>query len=509
MLIAGLQGRRDDRRRSQSPKVAMQSLQRLQRDHAPLVRVHLTCLGCLLLLAPTASAQSRGSNGPADPLHQLNSSVEALVRRVSASVVQVQVSRYAPRNEGGDGDTDLTLAKQRSVGSGVIIDPEGYIVTNAHVIADAQRVQVTLPSALAADASPVRSLAAAMGPTVDARIVGFATDIDVAILKVDASGLQALPLGNYDSLRQGELVFAFGSPVGLRNSVTMGVVSAVARQSDTDSPLLYIQTDAPINPGNSGGPLVNVDGELVGINTFLLTDSGGNQGLGFAIPSAVVGAAYPRIRKYGRLPRGEIGISVQTITAPLASGLGLRHESGVIVSDVQPGGPADLAGLRVQDIITSLDDKPTDSVPSFALQLDTRKDDQQVRLRVRRGSDELILDVPVIEIPHDLDRLRDLVSLDVKPIEKLGILAVEIDDSIASMLPAIRISSGLIVATRAAGWGGADVSLNPGDVIHAINGAPVVRLDDLVSGVGWSQAAQLRRTANRAGRETDVRRLPA
>jgi serine protease Do len=447
----------------------------------PLVRVHLACLASLLVLVPAASAQTGGSNGVADPLHQLNRSVEALVRRVSLSVVQVQVSRYAPRNENGDGDADRALEKQRSIGSGVIIDPDGYIVTNAHVITGAQRVQVILPSALTVDASPVRSLAAATGPTVDARIVGFATDIDVAILKIDAAGLQALPLANYDTLRQGELVFAFGSPAGLRNSVTMGVVSAVARQSDADSPLLYIQTDAPINPGNSGGPLVNVDGELVGINAFILSDSGGNQGLGFAIPSAVVGAAYPRIRKYGRLPRGEMGVSVQTITAPLAAGLALHGESGVIVSDVLPGGPADQAGLRIQDIITSLDDRPIDSVPSFALQLDTRKDDQHVRVGVLRGSDERVLDVAVIEVPHTVDRLRDLVSLDVKPVERLGVLAVEIDETIASMLPAIRISSGLIVANRATGWGTADVSLNPGDVIHAINGASVERLDELVT----------------------------
>jgi serine protease Do len=458
----------------------MQLLQRLQRNHA-LVRMQLASLACLLVVVPTASAQTGGSSGAANALHQLNSSVEALVRRVSLSVVQVQVSRYAPRSEGGEADTDLALTKQRSIGSGVIIDPDGYIVTNAHVIAGAQRVQVILPSASTADSSPVRSLAAATGPSVDARIVGFATDIDLAILKIDLTGLQALPLGNYDALRQGELVFAFGSPAGLRNSVTMGVVSAVARHSDTDSPLLYIQTDAPINPGNSGGPLVNVDGELVGINTFILTESGGNQGLGFAIPSAVVGAAYPRIRKYGHLPRGQVGIGVQTITAPLVSGLGLRSDAGVIVSDVLPGGPADQAGVRIEDIITSLDDRPIDSVPSFALQLDTRKDDQHVRLAVLRGADELRLDVPVIEIPHDLDRLHDFASLDVKPLERLGILAVEIDDAIVSMLPAMRMSSGVIVASRATGWGGADVSLNPGDVIHAINGAPVVKRDDLAS----------------------------
>lgn len=441
----------------------------------------LTCLAGLLVLVSTASAQTVGAGKTPDALHQLNSSVESLAQRVAPSVVQVQVSRYAPLDDGGRGETDLALAKQRSIGSGVIIDSDGYIVTNAHVIAGAQWVQVILPSATTADSSPVRSLAGAAGATIDARIVGFATDIDLAILKIDMTGLPALPLGNYDKLRQGQLVFAFGSPAGLRNSVSMGVVSAVARQSGPDSPLLYIQTDAPINPGNSGGPLVNVDGELVGINTFILTDSGGNQGLGFAIPSAVVSAAYPRIRKYGRLPRGEVGIGIQTITAPLAAGLGLRHGSGVIVSDVLPGGPAANVGLRVKDIITSLDDRPIDSVPSFALQLDTRKDDAQVRLGVLRGTDALALTVPVIEVPHDLDRLRDAVGLDVKPVDRLGVLAVEIDEAIASMLPSIRISSGLIVATRASGWDGSEVSLNPGDVIHAINGTPVVRLDDLLS----------------------------
>ena len=151
---------------------------------------------------------------------------------------------------------------------------------------------------------PVRSLATEASQTVDARIVGTANDIDLALLKVDVTGLRALPLADYDAIRQGEIVFAFGSPEGLRNSVTMGVVSSVARQPDPDSPTIYIQTDAPINPGNSGGPLVNVDGELVGLNTLILTESGGSQGLGFAIPSAIVASAYPQLQKYGHLHRG-------------------------------------------------------------------------------------------------------------------------------------------------------------------------------------------------------------
>src|SRR6185295_7872689 len=133
----------------------------------------------------------------------------------------------------------------------------------------------------------------------------------------------------YDAIRQGELVFAFGSPEGLRNSVTMGVVSSVARQPDPDSATIYIQTDAPINPGNSGGPLVNVDGELVGLNTFILSQSGGSQGLGFAIPSSVVASAYPQLRRYGHRHRGLLGFSMQAITPALAAGLGLPRTSGV------------------------------------------------------------------------------------------------------------------------------------------------------------------------------------
>jgi len=140
-------------------------------------------------------------------------------------------------------------------------------------------------------------------------------------------------------VRKGDIVFALGSPGGLRDSVSMGVVSTAARQLDPDSPLVYIQTDAAINPGNSGGPLVNVDGELVGINTFILSQSGGNQGLGFAIPSAVVAAAYPKLRKYGHLQRDDIGVSVQGVTPLLASGLELPQDWGVIVADVLEGGP--------------------------------------------------------------------------------------------------------------------------------------------------------------------------
>ena len=229
------------------------------------------------------------------------------------------------------------IGRQRSIGSGAIVDPDGYIITNAHVVAGARQVQVVLHRDTTAD-GPVR-LARARRRARPSTPASSAPrrDIDLALLKVDLTGLPALPLANYDAIRQGELVFAFGSPEGLRNSVSMGVVSSVARQVEPDSPTIYIQTDAPINPGNSGGPLVNIDGELVGLNTFILTESGGSQGLGFAIPSAIVAAAYPQLRKYGHLHHGQIGFAMQTITPALAAGLGLSRTSGVMVSDVLPG----------------------------------------------------------------------------------------------------------------------------------------------------------------------------
>jgi len=427
------------------------------------------CLICLTL-APRVSAQTTTGKVDADPLHQLNNSVRALVKRVTPSVVQVLVTGYGPV-EGARGDTNLVLGKQQSIGSGVIIDADGYIITNAHVLRGAHRVQVNIPAA-ATDETPDGSLGGARGRTVEAHIVGSDTDIDLALLKIEAKGLSALPLGDYNKLRQGEVVFAFGSPEGLQDSVTMGVVSAAARQRDADSPMVYVQTDAPINPGNSGGPLVNVDGELVGINTFILTEGGGNEGLGFAIPSATIAFAYPQLRRYGHVHRGETGIGVQAITPTVAAGLKLPSDRGVIVSDVAPGSPADAAGLKVQDSITSIDGRPADNLPSLGTRLFMRRGGENIKLGVLRGSERLTFDVTVVELPHDFDRLADLADPDKSLVSKLGIVGVEIDPKIAATLPGLRVSSGVIVAAKAAD-SSVDSSLTAGDVIHAINGTQV------------------------------------
>ena len=412
-----------------------------------------------------------------DVLRDLNSAIEQLTRKVSPSVVQVLVTGYRSVDEPNRGDAGLVIGRQRSVGSGAIIDSGGYIVTNAHVVSGAQTVSVVLHGPVA-DTGPLQALAFDSGKTLPARIVGVAPDIDLALLKIDATGLPALVFADYDQVQQGELVFAFGSPIGLRNSVTMGVVSAVARQLDPDSPSVYVQTDAPINPGNSGGPLVNVDGQIVGLNTFIMSQSGGSQGLGFAIPSEAVSAAYPQLRTYGHLHRGVIGISVQAITPTLANGLRLPRTAGVMVSDIVPDSPADIAGVQIQDVIAAVNGRPVDSVPSLTLALSTRKAGDTVILALVRDSQTVSISVPVIERPNEIDRFSDLGNTDANSIPKLGIVGVDVSDDIKALVPDLRIASGVLVTARRLD-SDADVPLMAGDVIHAVNSFTVRSMDGL------------------------------
>jgi len=432
-----------------------------------------------LAVASPVSAQSAArQTATRGLLRELNDSVEDLTARVSLSVVQVVATGYGAVDEQARGETGLVIGRQRSIGSGAIVDPDGYIITNAHVVAGARQVQVVLHRDTTAD-GPVRSLALLAGQTVDARVVGTATDIDLALLKVDLTGLRALPLANYDAIRQGELVFAFGSPEGLRNSVSMGVVSSVARQVEPDSPTIYIQTDAPINPGNSGGPLVNIDGELVGLNTFILTESGGSQGLGFAIPSAIVATAYPQLRKYGHLHHGLIGFSTQTITPALAAGLGLSRTSGIVVSDVLPGSAAETAGVGVKDVVTAVNGKAVESVPMLSLELSRVSAGDTVALSLLRGEDAVTVNVTMMEGQHPLDELAGLADPERSSIAKLGIIGIDIGDDNANLLPGLRISSGVFVAARTQVSSGNEVPLAAGDVIHAVNGFTVRSVDGL------------------------------
>jgi len=432
--------------------------------------------GAALLLLPVPPGQCQNQTRPMDELRRMNESVDALIRKVSPSVVQILVSGYGQIEEPEHGNTGVVIGRQRAIGSGFIIDPGGYIVTNAHVVKGAQRVQVVLSSGSSDDFA--EGVLAAKTSLVSARIIGVTTEIDLALLKVDATGLRALKLASYRNLHQGESVFAFGSPEGLRNTVTHGIISAVARQTDPDSTMVYIQTDAPINPGNSGGPLVNVDGEVVGVDTFILSQSGGNEGLGFAIPSSVVNLAYQQLRKFGHLHRPEIGISVQTITPPLADGLKLPRNFGVVISDVLPDGPSEAAGIRIGDVLLSIDGKAASSVPYVAFHLMSRESGDKVHLDVLRGKLRLGFDVALMDPPKDMDQITALADPEKGLVPALGILAVEIDKRIAAILPELRDPFGIIVAARAAG-ATSEVPLTTGDVIRSFNGEPMTTLDRL------------------------------
>ena len=443
---------------------------------SPLIRA--ASIACAIGIGCSYSAAASDGPKPSDPLRGFSQSVESLVQRTAPSVVQIVVSGYGPLSDPGREDTDVLIGRQRILGSGVIIDPDGYIVTNAHVVAGAQHIQVTLPTVTSGD-SPVRSLVSGRGRTFDATIVGSAREVDLAVLKIEATGLPALRLADYDAMRQGEVVFAFGSPEGLRNSVTMGVVSAVARQPDLDDPMVYIQTDAPINPGNSGGPLVNADGEVVGINTYIITESGGSQGLGFAVPSAIVGFAWPQLRKFGHLHQGEIGFGLQSITPDLAGALGLPKDFGVIISDVKPESPAADADLHVQDIIVSVDGKPVDTFFAMFCESYARAEGDHLRLGILRGHDALTTDI-VVGAPTDrLDRLSEGLDPQKNLIRRLSVLALSVDDRVSALMPNLRLPYGVVVLGRAQRSRGANTSLAAGDVIHAVNGAAIATFQQL------------------------------
>jgi serine protease Do len=450
----------------------------LPRVHSrPLASAPLMILA-FVLVAAVAQAQQKPVPKPAappDPLVRMNESIDELTKKVWPSVVQILVSSYGARPEVGAGETNLVVSKQRSTGSGFVIDAEGYILTNAHVVSGARRVQIVLP-ADHADGTLATALSG-KSTLIPARIVGMTTELDLALLKVDMK-LPALPLASYSQIRQGETVFAFGSPIGMRNSLTHGLVSAVARQVNPDSPLIYIQTDAPINPGNSGGPLVNIRGEVVGVNTFILSQSGGNEGLGFAIPSATARTAVRQLRQFGYIRRQEVGMSLQTITPTMAASLVLSRDYGVIVSDVWPGGPAEAAGLKVGDVMISVDGKPVDNLPTVVYDFRLRDSNDPVQLVVLSDGKQRTLSVTPVEVRADFDSVSDMADPEKSLVAELGILGVEIDKRIAASASGLRDPYGVIVVARAAG-GSSDVPLQSKDIIRRVNNQQITTLDGL------------------------------
>jgi len=414
-----------------------------------------------------AAPQTAKTGEAPNVLVQLNTALEGLAAKVSPAVVQILVTGFGPVHEEDRSQTAL-IVQQHAVGSGVIVDPTGYIMTNAHVVEGAQQIRVALPLGSSTDSSGL--VPVGKRRIVDARLLGQHKETDLALLKIEERDLPILPLVSHEPARVGQLVFAIGSPEGLQNSVTLGVVSALARQPDPAKPMTYIQTDAPINPGNSGGPLVDMNGAVVGINTFILSQGGGSEGLGFAIPARVVDFVYRSLRKYGHVHRVEIGAAAQDITPTLADGLKLSQRWGVVVVDVTPDGPAAAAGLQIQDIILNADGRRIETLPGLTAALYLHRIDQVVKLEVLRGKERKTLYIPAIEHRDQMDQLLDAVNPENSLIAKLGVVAIDITGDLGAKVKSeLRVPSGVIVVGKAAELITPDTGLQAGDVIHQLN----------------------------------------
>jgi serine protease Do len=439
----------------------------------------------VILFGSLLSAQEvRSPSAPS--FRGLNEALIGIAERLTPAVVMVATEGYRPVQDYPAGVAAFGL--RQGAGSGVVVSPDGYIATNAHVVGGMTRIQVQLSSN---GPRSGRSIVRPPGRVLPARLVGIDAETDLALLKVDAEGLPFLVLADSEAVRQGQLVVAIGSPVGLESSVSMGIVSAVARQLQPDDRVIYLQTDAPINPGNSGGALVDMEGHLIGINTMILSQSGGSHGLGFAVPSNIVKFVVDQMRTSGFVQRGEIGVEAQTLTPGLAGALGLARNYGVILADVLPGGPGDLAGLRIGDIVLTLNDKPMENARQFHVNVYQQRVASQVRLKILRGEETLNLSVAVLERSNSPERFATLVNDRQNLVPRLSILALPVDVVTARLLPdGPRRPSGILVARLAVTTNGPNSDLLPGDVIYEVNGHPVATLAELRALVDRQKAGE-------------------
>ncbi len=426
-----------------------------------------------------------------DVLKQLSRSLEDVTQQSGRAVVQIFVRSYVT-NESEDSNGEL-LTAQNSSGSGIILSSDGYILTNAHVVRGAHSVKVQLNFVMENEAR--KSGDRTFNRPIPGKLIGVDRDTDLAVVKIDRNNLPYLKFGNSDDLKQGEIVLALGNPLGLDNSVSLGVVSAVSRQVKADDPMVYIQTDAPINPGNSGGPLINIDGDVIGLNTFILTQSGGSEGIGFAIPSKIAAQVYAQLKAKGHVHRAQLGLVGQTITPEMAEGLSLELDHGIIVSDVQPDGPADHSGLEADDIITGIDGRPVSSLSQLEARVYRLEPGTKVSLQIQRG--ETSIELPVITAEQsgaELDALADLVDPIDNLVEELGIVGLDLTPQVVKLMPDLRRPVGVVVAARKANAPFTGPALQVGDVIYSVNRqtvAGVAQLRSLLKTIKPGNAAVL------------------
>ena len=403
----------------------------------------------------------------------LDTDLQALAERVGPSVVTIEVSGLTTVQDPNTRQTTY-IAKEQALGSGIVVDPSGYIMTNNHVVEHATSVWVLV---YRRRNQPEGGLGEA--ERYAATIVGRDGLTDLALLKVAATDkLPALTLADSDNVHVGQLAMAFGSPLGLENTVTMGVISSTQRQINS-TPVVYLQTDAAINPGNSGGPLVDIRGEVIGINTMIASQSGGSEGVGFSIPSNTIRLVYDQLREHGHVRRGAIGIIARDITPTLAGGLGLKQQSGVILEDVLPDSSADRSGLRSGDVVLAVDGKAFPDPRGMSVLLFQKKIGDVATFKIQRGTEVINVKVPVAERERDPESILDPTHSAGNIIPKLGIVGVEITESVAKLIPPTREAGGILVTALTAGGNASLFGLEPGDVLHSLNRTPLDSLETL------------------------------
>jgi serine protease Do len=398
----------------------------------------------------------------------MNSELQALASRVAPSVVKIEVAGLNSIHDPTSASTSY-VTKENTVGSGIVIDSAGLILTNAHVVEHAISIEVTIynhPDERSPTGNDVRRY--------QAQVLGRDVLTDIALLKVDAQGLTALKLADSDSVHVGQLGLAFGSPLGLENTLTMGVISSTQRQLDMNSPVVYLQTDASINPGNSGGPLVNISGEVIGMNTLIASQSGGNEGVGFSIPSNTLGFVYNQLRTIGHVRRGELGIVATQISPELAAGLGLPNKPGVILDDVLPGSPAEASGLHPGDVLLAVDDKAIEDPQQLSVLLFRKHIGDQVRMKVQGPDMEVkVVDLTIARRPRNPEDIFDLTHLATNIIPRLGIIVVPLSPTMSVLIPPTRMPSGLFIVAVTSATHGVTPDLQTGDVLYTLNRKPI------------------------------------
>lgn len=374
---------------------------------------------------------------------------------------------------------------EHALGSGVIVRPDGYILTNHHVIDGAEEISVDLGDRR----------------TFKAKLVGSDPPSDLAVLRIEANKLPVLSLGDSDKVRVGDICLAVGNPLGIGETVTAGIISAKGRTTDLSDGSFedFLQTDAPINKGNSGGALVNTAGELIGINSQIISESGGNIGIGFAIPSNMAKNVMDQLITKGKVSRGQLGVTVQYINSDLAASLGMKQVQGVLINNVTPGGPADHAGLKSGDVILDLNGTPINDVNTLRNRVASAGPGADVALTILRNGNQQQVHVKLGEFKPQGATTGGGTGGAESPSGKLGVSVQPLTADLAGQLGLPKTVQGLAVAGVDPNGPAASAGIQAGDVIQQVNHQPVRSVDELRSALQKSGGRPALLLINRKG----------